>query len=321
MRPPFLSALNYTEDDFRRASENNHFLELRMPIVFKCNLKCNYCNQNAPFQDENKNITLQKSVSAEPPLTDEERIQLVEKAAGMGARTVVLSGAGETALSDELINIIDAIRTNGMNCLIVSNLLPIDEKLGERLLSKEVNIMGKLNSLDPHIQEELVGLRGAYEQFFKKIKMLIKIGFTDQHRFSLNSVICKENIKEIIPLFVFCREHGVIPWIEKMTFEGRAEEENDISLQETLNLFEKIARLDKSVYGYEWNASPPLVACPTYERYKYLFTIDMFGNAFPTNASQTLKAGNIRSQSPLTIYRSEKFKTAWKMDKHLKNHI
>lgn len=316
MRPPFLKAIDYSETDFQNASQKSHFLELRMPIVFKCNLKCIYCNQNALFVDEEQNIKKKATTSTYPPLTTHERISLIEQVAEIGAKTVVLSGAGETTLSDDLLEIITAIRSNGLNCLVVSNLIPINEELGEKLYDMGVNVMGKLNTINPELQAGMVGLNNAYEVFFKKIMMMLKLGFTNYNRFSMNTVICKDNYNEILSLFVFCRENNIIPWIEKMTFEGRAEQEDDISSEDTIKLFEKIALLDRVIYGYEWDAVPPLIACPTYERYKYLFTIDMFGNAFPTNATQTYIAGNVRKQPLLEIYRSEQFQNTLKIDKH-----
>lgn len=320
-RLPYLHAVDYTQEDFDTATRNDHFLELRMPIVFKCNLRCVYCNQDAPFDDEELNVKLKSANSKYPVLTTQERVALIEQAAELGARTVVFSGAGETALCKDLMDLVSSVCSNGMNCLVVSNLIPIDEELGTRLNDLGVDIMGKLNTFRPTRQAELVGLEKAYDVFYERIMLMVDLGFTRGHRFSVNSVICKENYCEMLPLFVFCREHDIIPWIEKVTIEGRADEEIDVTLEQTQDLFQKAAQLDESVYGHSWTPCPPVIASPTYERYKYMFTIDMFGNAFPSNASMSMQAGNVREKSLLELYRSPRFREAWKIDKHLRDKL
>jgi len=50
MKPPFLKAIDFSEEDFN--NKDRKLLELRIHVTEKCNLKCIYCLSDAPFMTE-----------------------------------------------------------------------------------------------------------------------------------------------------------------------------------------------------------------------------------------------------------------------------
>ncbi len=310
MKPPFLEAIDFTEEEFN--NKNRLLLELRIHVTEKCNLKCVYCLSDAPFMAERK--TKDDKLSF-----DEIKNEIVE-AKKLGIKTVSITGSGEPLLYENLEELIKFIRSLDLKVVLFTNSILLTKDLANFLYDNGVNLMIKLNSFNPEINDRLVGVKGAQKIFFGKIKMLIDIGFAKEHKLALNCIITNENYDEISELFIFCRNNNIIPWIETITITGRAKEEMAVSKDKIEKLYRKISEIDKSLFGFEWKPDSPIIGADR-RRYKHVCQIDVYGNLYHTDAHITDEVGNVRNKSIKELILSEKFKELRDWDKHNKNFL
>jgi len=310
MNPPFLKAIDFSEEDL---NSNNLLLELRIHVIEKCNLKCVYCLSNAPFINEENDDVREK-------LSFEEIKNNIKQAKELGIRVVSITGSGEPLLYKNLKELIEFIKSLGLGVVLFTNSLLLTKNLAEWLNEKEVNLMIKLNSFKPEVNDELVGAKGAQKVFLDKIKMLVNMGFTKDKSLALNCVICAENYNEISELFIFCRKNGIIPWIETVTIKGRAKEKMKLPKEMIENLYKKLSEIDKKQFKFEWQPDSPIVGADR-RRYKYVAQIDIYGNVYHTDANITDEVGNIREKSLYDLITSDKFIQLRGRDKHSRNFL
>ncbi|OGI17957.1 MAG: hypothetical protein A3J63_00685 [Candidatus Moranbacteria bacterium RIFCSPHIGHO2_02_FULL_40_12b] len=310
MKPPFLKAIDFSEEDF---SNSNFLLELRIHVVEECNLKCVYCLSNAPFVGD-------KNEGNKTKLSLDEIKNNIKQARDLGIKVVSITGSGEPLLYKNLKELIEFIKSLNLRVVLFTNGLLLSKELVRWLNEKDVNLMVKLNSFNPEINDKLVGLKGAQKVFIEKTKMLVDVGFAKDKRMALNCIICEENYQEIPELFIFCRENGIIPWIEIVTITGRAKEEMKLPKEKIEILYKKLSEIDKKQFGYEWIPDSPIVGADR-RRYKFVAQIDIFGNVYHTDANITDEVGNIRNKSLHDLITSEKFIKLRSKDKHSRNFL
>lgn len=310
MKPPFLKAIDFSEKDF---NNNNLLLELRIHVVEECNLKCIYCLSSAPFISEKKE-------NGKIKLSLDEIQNNIKQAKDLGVKVVSITGSGEPLLYKNLKELIEFIKSINLQVVLFTNSLLLTKELAEWLNERDVNLMVKLNSFSPDINDKLVGINGAHKVFLEKIKMLIDMGFAKDKRLALNCIICKENYDEIPELFIFCRKNGIIPWIEIVTITGRAKEDMKLPKELIENLYKRLSEIDKQQFGYEWQPDSPIVGADR-KRYKFVAQIDSYGNVYHTDANITDEIGNIRDKKLVELITSDKFVQLRNRDKHSRNFL
>jgi len=301
-KPPFLKALSFSENELRNA-ENTGLLEFRIHNGEECNLRCNYCVNDYSNSKENE-------------LTIEEQKKIISDAKEIGALTLTILGGGEPTLKGNLTELTEYAYSLGLRIAVFTNMVNIDEKDAQEMKTQGVNIIGKLNSFDPKLQELMSGRDGTYRIFQDKIRMFRELGYTEDFALGLHSVITTGNYKEIPALFIWCRELGIIPYLEDITTKGRATPDMSLGREELTILFQKLSSIDKVAYEYYWQPRPPIVA-GDYSRYRFVCTVDSFGNVYPTEATRgLLKDMNIRDKNLREILDSEQYQTLRREDKH-----
>jgi len=310
MKPPFLKAIDFPEEYF---NSNNLLLELRIHVIENCNLKCVYCLSNAPFIDEKNNNGKEK-------LSLDEIKNNIKQAKELGIKVVSITGSGEPLLYKNLKELIEFIKGLGFGVVLFTNSLLLTEGLADWLNDKDVNLMVKLNSFNPEINDKLVGVKGAQKVFLDKIGMLINLGFARDKRLALNCIICKKNYNEIPDIFIFCRKNGIIPWIEIVTITGRAKTEMKLPAVMIESLYKKLSEIDKKQFGFEWMPDSPIVGADR-RRYKYVAQIDIYGNVYHTDANITDEVGNIREINLYNLITSDRFIKLRDRDKHSRNFL
>jgi len=312
MKPPFLEAIDFSEKDFE---SNVLLLELRIHVIEECNLKCVYCLSNAPFISKKR-----KKENNKTKLSLDEIKNNIKQAKDLGIKVVSITGSGEPLLYKNLKELIEFIKNLDLKIVLFTNSLLLSKELAEWLDERNVNLIVKLNSFVPEINDKLVGLKGAQRVFLEKIKMLVEMGFAKDRRLALNSIICKDNYQEIPDLFIFCRKNGIIPWIEVVTITGRAKEEMKLPKEKIEALYKNLSEIDKKQFCYEWIPDSPIVGADR-RRYKFVAQIDIFGNVYHTDANITDEVGNIRNKSLYDLITSEKFIKLRDRDKHSRNFL
>ncbi|MDD5696718.1 MAG: radical SAM protein [Candidatus Pacebacteria bacterium] len=310
MKPPFLRAIDFSEEDF---NSRNLLLELRIHVIENCNLRCVYCLSNAPFINE-------KNDNGKEKLSLDEIKNNIKQAKELGIKVVSITGSGEPLLYKNLKELIEFIKELGLGVVLFTNGLLLTEELANWLNDRDVNLMLKLNSFNSEINDKLVGVKGAQKVFLDKIGMLVNMGFARDKRLALNCIICKENYNGIPDIFIFCRKKGVIPWIEIVTITGRAREEMKLPAVMIESLYKKLSEIDKKQFGFEWIPDSTIVGADR-RRYKYVAQIDIYGNVYHTDANVTDEVGNIREKSLYDLVASNRFIQLRDRDKHSRNFL
>ena len=95
----------------------------------------------------------------------------------------------------------------------------------------------------------------------------------------------------------WARERGIVPYIEMITFQGRAQKRRDlnVSVERLRDLFERLSEIDRTEYGHVWEAHPP-VAGLSCSRHEYSCTVTANGFVQPCTGVD-VHVGNIRHQS------------------------
>lgn len=214
-------------------------------------MKCIYCYANAGEKAENE-------------LTLKETLDAIKQAYNLGARKFGIIGGGETLLYPHLFEVIDFIKKLGVSATIFTNATLITPKIAQKLFERKVNIVAKCNSLNPKIQDFLTGVKGSFEKIQTGIKNLQKAGHpTRNAALVIETVVCRQNIKELPGLWSWIRDKECTPFFERLTLQGRAlkfKKELEVLPEELYKLFKKLLEIDKRKYGYSWEIQPPWAA-------------------------------------------------------------
>lgn len=228
-------------------------ISLRLPCV--CNFRCSHCYNAEQFK---------KMVEDKKRLTYKEVTHLLDQAFNLGARYVWIVGEGEPFFYKEdgrnFLSLIDHINEGGARPLVFTNCTMITKEVAGTLSEKDVFIIGKLNSLNPQIQNDMCGTGFAYDKLKKGMENLIKAGFTKEPtRLSMETVVSKKNYDEIPTLWRMFRDKNIIPFVEKCTPPAGGEalkkflKETYVSPHKMRQLFDTLLRIDQTEYGYTWD--------------------------------------------------------------------
>ncbi len=211
-----VNTLGFSEEEIKACCTNNGLLSVELEFTKKCNLRCLYCYTHAGKADENE-------------LNVDELKSVIDQAKDMGAKKIILLGGGEPLIYDELNTIVEYIHSLGLQQVIFTNGTLIDEKIAATLLKFKVSVIIKHNSTKPDVQDELAGVKGSHAKIKRGMEILRNTGYPNgEASLGIQTVICRQNIDEIPYMWVWARERNIIPYVETLTFHGRAKENNDL---------------------------------------------------------------------------------------------
>ena len=244
----------------RPDAQGSPIKRISLELARTCNLLCVYCYSGA-------------SPVRRSGLTDDEVRFVIEEAVSAGARLISIVGGGEPLLRPSLLrdgeSCIDCANHLGSYCCLYTNATLIDDDAARWLHSRDVTVVGKLNSLREDVQDMLAGVAGSARRMRHGIDALVRAGFADGDppRFALQSVICRQNYDEIPDMWRWLRQNNIVPEIEIPTLHGRARDHrstlyfSDAEAPEKYReIFEELLRIDRTEFGYDWIARPPFPA-------------------------------------------------------------
>jgi radical SAM protein with 4Fe4S-binding SPASM domain len=233
---------------------------ISMELARTCNLLCLYCYSEA-------------TAVRRRGLTDLEVRRVIDEAVEAGARLISIVGGGEPLLRPSLLvdgeSCIDHANALGSYCCLYTNCSLIDVRAAQWLYSRDVTVVGKLNSLHEDVQDTLAGIKGSALRMRRGIDALMQAGFADANskRFALQTVICRQNYDEIPELWRWLRRNDIIPEFEIPTMHGRAGDNrtelyftDEEAPEKYRQVFEELLRIDRTEFGYDWIAHPPFPA-------------------------------------------------------------
>ncbi|WP_406661791.1 radical SAM protein [Methanolobus sp. ZRKC3] len=268
--PPILLGYTYEAGDAHKARDMNNLLAIRVETNTTCNLACRYCYaQSGPGSHRILDVDVLKDV--------------ILQASKMGARSIVVIGGGEPTIHPDFRELIAYIDSLGMIPMVFSNTMLMTKDLAGFLYEHNASVMGKLDSLDPEVQDYLAGIPGVSAKIRKGLDNLIDAGFTDVEddsrlRLGVSFVSNKMNLGEIEDIWNFCRSNKIFPNMEILTPTGRANEELEAQLltaDEIKDYKLKLLDIDRKEYGYDWLPYTPLTASGCMQHlYSMYITID-----------------------------------------------
>jgi MoaA/NifB/PqqE/SkfB family radical SAM enzyme len=281
--------LEFTPEEIAEARRNNRLLSMELELSRKCNLECVYCYASSGKPLENE-------------LTVEEILDAVDQAAVLGARKIIVLGGGEPLVYPHLFRVIDYILEKGLAADLFTNATLIDDAAAGRLADRRIPLVIKMNSRQPEVQDYLAGREGTAHAIQEGIAALMRAGYPDgAMKLGVETIICRQNIEELPELWRWARNSGFTPYVEVMTWQGRAKEHPELEVHpgELKALFETIASIDSAEFGRQWEVHPPLVGSHC-ARHEYSCTVTADGDVHPC-PGVALPVGNILCCRPIFL--------------------
>jgi radical SAM protein with 4Fe4S-binding SPASM domain len=288
------SELGFSWGDIAACLDREGLLSLELEFTRKCNLRCTYCYASA-------------GEALDQELSFDELIDVAEQARNLGARRIILLGGGEPLLFPKLRELIQHIHSLGLSQAIFTNGMLLTEGLCRFLYDHRVTVAVKQNSFTPAVQDELVGVTGAHERIRRGLDCLIDAGYPDaEHPLCIQTVICRPNQHEIAEMWLWAREHGITPYFEVLTEQGRARQNRHLTLppEEIRPIFEALSQIDRDCYGVHWIPRPPIAGF-TCRRHLYSCLVNSQGFVQACTGVD-VPVGNIRQQPLGTILRESR---------------
>ncbi len=254
-----------------------------MEIEFsrRCNFNCTYCylDDNNHYADE---------------LSQAEFRRVILEAKDLGAKTIIILG-GEPMLYPHIMDMIRFMRKQDLNVRLFTNGVNIGVPMAQRLLDYEVCVVLKMNTFDAKLQDMLSGTNGAYQQIQAAFKSLKDAGYPGEKQLmGISTIICEQNFNELIDMWQWIRDQGIIPYFEIMTPQGKAKDNHlsAVDAQRIRELFYQILEIDRRKYGHDWKVQPPLVGRKCLRQF-YSCIVNSYGEVQPC-VGVTIPVGNVR---------------------------
>lgn len=276
---------SFSKDLIFQTRDLNKLLTLDLELSHKCNYACKYCYTGA-------------GTSMEKELSVEEIKVVIDQACALGVNTIIVIGGGEPLIYPYIKDILLYIAEKGIHIVLFTNGAALDKTMAGFLYHYNIFPVVKINGVRPKTINWLCGHKGAYQNFLRAMTNLRLAGyFTKKNLLGISTVICRQNYNEIIPLWNWARENGIIPYFERVSPQGRAQEYDlCISQIELKQLFEQLARIDKESFGLTWQAVNPPIAGSSCNRHFYSLYVKANGDVIPC-AGIDLPVGNVRDQA------------------------
>jgi len=288
-KAPVMKGYDTTDKEIQRAWKQDRPLTLSLYLGAKCNLRCLYCFTRGGILTKNN-------------LTEKEYKRIIDEAFELGVKRVMFTGRGEPLFYLPLLKkLLKYIKGKGGWNIVLTNAILMTPKIAKDLYNLNCSIMTKINSFNPKVQDELVGVPGSAQKMYRGLNYLIQAGFskTIPTRLANDNLICKSNYKEIPFMVQYFTSHNIQYIMEKILWMGRAVDNIDklkITKEELNELLKELKK--KSVEGVScywsegtyFSGEECMVDTIT-------ILVNEKGDIMPCWAREGLAVGNIRNSS------------------------
>lgn len=285
----------FSPEDIEDARQAGRLLSMELELSRACNLRCIYC-----YADSGTALDAELSLP--------EILDAVDQAVELGARRIIVLGGGEPLVHPDILTILRHIHHRGAAIDLFTNGTRITAELAGEFMTLGVSPVIKMNSLREEVQDMLADRPGTFAKIRQGLQHLRDAGYPGPDLpLGVQTVICRQNLPELPTLWAWIRDHGMVPYFETITLQGRARHYPELLVgpEEIRSLFQTLADLDKTRFGMEWDPRPP-VAGLTCNRHFYTCTITVHGDVIPcpgvdiaVGSIRTAKLGEILHQSPV----------------------
>lgn len=266
------------------AVAQKRLLSIEIEFSRRCNFRCAYC------------YAVDGEVSS-CELTPEESRDVILQAKALGVRKIIVLG-GEPMIYPSIFDLIEFMREHGLAVDMFTNGSNVGAENAKRLFKNRVNVALKMNSFDEGVQDLLAQKKGAYRVIRKALRNLKAAGYpSDQAFLAVSTVICRQNVGEMVDLWQWLRDQDLLPYLEMITPQGSALANQwlDVEPGELRDLFHQIARIDAEKYGRTWEPQPPLVGHVCL-RHSFSCLVGASGDVMPC-VGLPIVVGNVRQKS------------------------
>ncbi len=273
-----------------------------------CPWNCDFC-----FSEDPKHPT-KRRLAGEMSLTD--RLQLIDNAADLGARTINWVGAGEPTIDPDFWAILDRIVARGMVPIVYTEgtLRLSKPQFSKRLFALGATVVLKVNSLTNHAyQNQIVAgssqIKGRAADYCSRrnrvIDLLLEIGFADSTppRLAFDTIVTNQNLQEVTDIHRYARRNNIFVLLVNYLPSGRSVNApgDSISQKQTQKVFEGIETIDRQEFGFTHRADFPYAGgVPCTIRGLGLFT-KITGEVFDC-PGQLIPLGNLKSEPLAAIW-------------------
>ena len=275
--------------DIENTARNDGLLSMEIEFNRICNFNCVYCYAQNGSNDKHD-------------LTKEEFCDVINQARDLGTRKIIILG-GEPMLYPHIIEMLQYIKKYGMEIELFTNGTNITQSTAKVLSEYGVVVVLKMNSFDEKLQDTLSGKQGAYKQIHAAFKNLKQAGYPHNQPFGISTIICRQNIDELVTMWIWLRDQNITPYFEMITPQGKAKKNGflEVEPRRIQELFYQIADIDSKKYGYNWNPQPPLVGGRCL-RHQFSCIVTSQGYVLPC-VGITIPVGNVKEKKLKDIIR------------------
>ncbi|MEI6563662.1 MAG: radical SAM protein [bacterium] len=280
----------FSKEDIAYATANRRLLSMEIELGLQCNFRCQYCYLG--HGGDKVNV-----------LSGDEIRGAVSQAKAIGARKIILLG-GEPMIFPGVMEILAFLRAEQLDVEIFTNGTNVTAENAMRMYDLGVQVVLKMNSFKESVQDELAGVKGAYQIIQEAYRNLREAGFPSEgHPMAVSTVICNQNLPEIIEMWEWLRDQKITPYFEIITPQGNAQDNFHLAVDLPVlqKLFHELADLDHARFGVRWEPQPPLVGDRCL-RHQFSCLITARGDVMPC-VGVTIPVGNIRERPLADILR------------------
>jgi MoaA/NifB/PqqE/SkfB family radical SAM enzyme len=255
--PEIIPGLDFTPEELQDARQNGKLLSLDLEMTEACNGACKYCYRYL-------------AEGPQPPAPDELTLPEIEKiilqAHGRhGLRRLCILGGEPLVppIRKKYLGVLDLCNELGIRHVTFTNGLNTTAETARTLHARRASVCVKLNGMTAEVHDRMVGVQGAFQRSMKSFEHLLACGYgkSDPDRqLAFETVIIRDNYHQIEEMWTWARERGILPYVEKLTVQGRGArhvQELHVGNDEVRALF---ADSDESVHPFRSkpNTSPTI---------------------------------------------------------------
>jgi MoaA/NifB/PqqE/SkfB family radical SAM enzyme len=207
----------FSKEEISECLKNGHMLNPSIDLSNKCNLNCPYC-----YVEDKDSL---RKTRHDDELTFNQIINVIDELHSCGAKTINIVGAGEPTIDTDFEEIIEHINKNKIKTVLFTNGIRLynETTLAKFLQKNNVSVVIKYNSINPDIQDLLVGRHGYTQKRDATLEMLIDLGFNSHYptKLGIDVIVNKGNYREVPQILNWCRENNIFPIIGGYIPAGR----------------------------------------------------------------------------------------------------
>ena len=299
-----MSWTNFTQAEIERTIANRGLLSIELEVTDACDFNCVYCYRQASagntgnFENTGNSNPSAPSIPSVPSrgsLSDSELRDTVTQAKTLGARLVVLLG-GDPLLRPGIGEFCVWLHEQGLAIDLFTSGSGLTPELAETFFQSNVRVVLKMNSADAQRQDRFANRPGAYAVIQSALANLRAAGYpTADARLAVSNVIFNGNSDETESLWRWTRREGIEPYFERFAPCGK-DDPLQLPPAEVERIFNRLAEIDRTEFGLDWQPRPPLVA-NTCMRHQFSCTVTADGRVLPC-VGVTCTVGDVR-KTPL----------------------